>query len=185
MKCFVWILLASAGVAFAQNARPVFEIGRKLSPNMLQYIPKQLCHTAPSKVEPCVTVRLAGVIYRVGYSAKGKFITYLETHDPAFVSDRGLRVGDIVDEDLRDVAWLESFGEAVALRTDGGWTPVVGFDRKIQCAGGHSEELNLDNPQDAHSCGVRVLGFKKRLEGFNVEVRAGLPGTVPLADAAP
>jgi hypothetical protein len=159
VKKLVLMLFAfGASAAFAQAS---YDLGQKLSDGTLAYIPKERCLTAPGTVEPCMRVRASGVIFTVGYRSRGKVVTYVETHDPAFSTSDGLRVGSLLGGRSGTLAWMNAYGEVVGPASPDGWRPVVARERLVRCANGAEDELR---PQDynAQPCPVRVLGFKKR-----------------------
>ena len=157
----MFFLLMLSTSAFNQGATLGFEIGQSLSPELLQYIPKQQCLVGPSQVAPCIRVRLRGVIYTVGYDGKSKKVNYVETHDSAFVSATGLRVGSQLQPPGK-LIWLGDYDEIVATTTTDGWQPVVAQGTALECEPAGAVSLNAGKTEIPANCPVRVLGFKKR-----------------------
>lgn len=162
MKKLVLLLSTLSALASAQLPSRPFDIGQKLAPGMLDYIPKQRCLTGPSHVDPCVRVRFRGVIYTIGFQQGSKAITYIETHDPTFVTESQLHVGSRLEEGAGGLTWKDEFAEVAAPPTNDQWEPIVAFDGRLECANGVAIRLDANNPQNPQPCAVRVLAFKKR-----------------------
>jgi len=158
------LLLLVLGVSIVSSAQKItlFDIGQKLNDGMLRYIPLQRCLTAPSQVDPCIRVRLRGVIYTVGYRAKDKTVDYVETHDAAFTTEAGLRVGSLVEGPAGELTWADDFGEVVGPETIDGWSPIVAHGARLDCTDGTMVMLGAERPRNLSPCSVWVLGFKKR-----------------------
>jgi hypothetical protein len=156
------LLLMFAFGSIGASAQTSYELGQKLSDDTLQYIPKQHCLTGPATVEPCMRVRTHGVVYTIGYRAKGKVVVYVETHDPGFSTASGLRIGSSLSGAAGSLLWMNDFGEVVGPDTSDGWQPVVAYDRALHCENGASTELSIQETHNTEACPLRVLSFKKR-----------------------
>jgi hypothetical protein len=161
MRMLLLLVLGLCTVASAQKIT-LFEIGQKLSDRMLRYIPTERCLTGPSQVDPCIRVRLRGVIYTVGYRAKDKKVDYVETHDPAFMTEAGLRVGSLVEKPAGSLTWANDFGEVIGPETVDGWLPIVAHGERLECEDGTIFTLSAERPRNSAPCHAWVLGFKKR-----------------------
>jgi hypothetical protein len=161
MSKLLLLVLGLSTVASAQKIT-LFDIGQKLNDGMLRYIPLQRCLTAPSQVDPCIRVRLRGVVYTVGYRAKDKRVDYVETHDAAFMTQAGLRVGSLVEGPVGNLTWADDFGEVVGPETIDGWAPIVAHSARLECADGTTVTLGAEQPRNLAPCSVWVMGFKKR-----------------------
>ena len=155
-------LLAIVFTAIAAFSQGSYDLGQRLSDASFVNIPKQRCLTGPGIVEPCLKVRTRGVIYTIGYRPKGRIITYLETHDSAFATIDGLRVGSSLTGAAGTLAWVDAFGEVVGPDTRDGWQPIVSRDRTLPCENGVETEFSSRSLQNSGPCQVRILGFKKR-----------------------
>lgn len=175
MKMMVLIFLAMGAAAWAQPSSISYELGQKLSENSLVFIPKQHCLTAPGKVEPCMRVRSGGVIYTIGYRSKGKMVTYIETHDPAFATASGLRVGSSLEGATGTLVWMNDFGEVAGPDTRDEWQPIVAREHAIKCGNGNNFYLTSQMSRNPEPCPVRILGFKKR--AYDTQVK-GAPKAV-------
>lgn len=171
MKKLFFLWFGVSVLASAQLPGSSFNIGQKLPSGMLEYLPKQHCLTAPSHVDPCVRVRLRGVIYTIGFQQSSRTVTYLETHDPAFATESQLSVGSRLQEGAGRLTWKDEFGEVAAPPTNDQWEPIVAFDGRLDCGKGPAIQLDASNPQNPQPCAVRVLAFKKRAHPPEAEAR--------------
>lgn len=158
-KAFLFAFVFTTAACLAQAS---YDLGQRLGDASFVNIPKQRCLTAPDTIEPCVKVRTRGVVYTIGYRSKGRIISYLETHDPSFVTADGLRVGSRLAGATGTLAWVNAFGEIVGRDTGDGWEPIVSRDRMLRCENGTETELNGLDSQNRGPCEVKILGFKKR-----------------------
>ncbi len=123
MHRFLLFIAFTAATAGAQ-----VNLGYRLHAHELPRQAEHSCVTSPSQTYVCAAdVTLAGTHFSIVSYDSRRQVRYLFTSDPAFTTQTGLRVGDWVEVDERDVLLIPGW-HISGPRTADGWRLVFGTD---------------------------------------------------------
>jgi hypothetical protein len=151
-------VVLSASFLGAWEAVP--EIGMKLADKRIpESAHHNLCITHSAQMDPCFEKVIRGVRYTIAFDARHR-VTYISTRDPAFRTEDGHRVGEVIE--VQDDALEVILGWQIhAPKTRDGWRPIVGFDLGSGPSGRPEFDIRGYQPKLGGHGKAKILGFSK------------------------
>jgi hypothetical protein len=145
----------------ASKLNHIPEIGDKLEKkNIPASAFKNMCAITADDFYPCFRPKIDGIEFMIAFEEHTFRVEYITTQDPKFKTADGLKVGDVIDVQEKDLVDYESW-DIFAPRTRDGWRPIVGVS--LFCSKDGTDKYGLCGNvfRKAHPGKAEIMGFSK------------------------